>query len=479
MTIKEKLENLALFAQGMRVLYVESEMVMREETQKILSSIFPFVQTAFNGEEGLNLYQKNHFDLVITDVLLPVMNGINLIKQIKQLNESQSVIIMSATKDSHYLLELINLGVCGFIVKPMKIEQIVQSMCDVVQKIYYAKQIQELNSNMTHELAHKSTLLEQYKEIVDISMIVSKTDNKGKLTYVNEAFCSVSGYREEELIGKNHNIVRHPDVSSDLFRKLWETIKSKQVWHGIVKNRKKDGTTYITDATIKPILDKNGNILEYISIRYDVTELYNLNEEIWHTQHEMLYLLGEVGESRSKETGNHVRRVAKYSKLLARLYGLEEEEINLLYSASPMHDIGKIGISDSILLKPARLDDEEFEAMKTHSMIGYEILKNSKRPLLQTAAIIAYQHHEKWDGTGYPRGLQGEDIHIYGRITAIADVFDALGSDRIYKEAWELEEILELFRQETGKHFDPVLIELFFENLPKFIDIRNTLKDIT
>ena len=187
--------------------------------------------------------------------------------------------------------------------------------------------------------------------------------------------------------------------------------------------------------------------------------------------------MGEIGETRSKETGNHVKRVAKYSKLLAKIYGINENEANNLLIASPMHDIGKVGIPDSILKKPGKLTKDEFEFMKDHSMIGYNILKDSNRDILKTAAIVAKEHHEKWDGTGYPLGLKGEEIHIYGRITAIADVFDALGSDRCYKKAWKDEEIFKFFKKEKGKHFDPVLVDLFFDNLEQFLKIRDKYRD--
>ncbi|QOP46585.1 HD domain-containing protein [Sulfurimonas paralvinellae] len=210
----------------------------------------------------------------------------------------------------------------------------------------------------------------------------------------------------------------------------------------------------------------------------DVTNIVKLNKEIEDTQREVIYAMGEIGETRSKETGNHVKRVAEYSKILALLYGLKKEEAEKLKMASPMHDIGKVGIPDAILNAPRKLTKEEFEIMKTHAQLGYDMLKHSHRPILQTAAIVAGEHHEKYDGSGYPRELQGEDIHIYGRITAIADVFDALGSERVYKKAWELERILELFKQEKGKHFDPKLVNLFLQNLDKFLEIRERFKDI-
>jgi response regulator RpfG family c-di-GMP phosphodiesterase len=188
--------------------------------------------------------------------------------------------------------------------------------------------------------------------------------------------------------------------------------------------------------------------------------------------------MGAIGESRSKETGNHVKRVAEYSKLFALYYGLSKEEAELLKQASPMHDIGKVAIPDAILNKPGRFDENEREIMNTHAMLGYEMLKHSKRPILKAAAIVAKEHHEKWDGTGYPNGIKGENIHIYGRITALADVFDALGSDRVYKKAWDDERIFSLFKEERGKHFDPKLVDIFFENLDEFKKIREKLKDV-
>ena len=210
----------------------------------------------------------------------------------------------------------------------------------------------------------------------------------------------------------------------------------------------------------------------------DVTEMVELNREIEDTQREIIYAMGEIGETRSKETGNHVKRVALYSKELALLYGLDAHESEILHMASPMHDIGKVGIPDAILNAPRKLNEDEFEVMKTHAQLGYEMLKHSSKPILQAAAIVAREHHEKWDGSGYPRGLQGENIHIYGRITAVADVFDALGSDRVYKKAWELEKILAFFQEQRGKHFDPTLVTLFLNNLDKFTAIRDKYKDV-
>ena len=199
--------------------------------------------------------------------------------------------------------------------------------------------------------------------------------------------------------------------------------------------------------------------------------------EITETQKEVVFTMGSIAESRSKETGNHVKRVAEYSKILALAYGLDEEESDLLKQASPMHDIGKVAIPDSILNKPGRFDENERFIMNTHAELGYKMIKDSNRPLLKAASIVAYEHHEKWNGTGYPRKLKGKEIHIYGRITALADVFDALGSDRVYKKAWSNERIFSLLHEERGEHFDPHLVDIFFENLEKIEAVRDSFND--
>lgn len=205
--------------------------------------------------------------------------------------------------------------------------------------------------------------------------------------------------------------------------------------------------------------------------------LMAMQDEVIETQKEIILTLGEVVETRSNETANHVRRVADLSYILARRYGLSKEESELLRLASPMHDVGKIGIPDTILNKPGKLTQEEMEVIKTHTTLGHEILKHSERPIIKAAAIVAYEHHERWDGKGYPRGLEGEEINIYGRITGITDVFDALGSERVYKKAWSIEKIKGYFEEGKGKQFDPHLTELFFDNLEEILELRRSFPD--
>lgn len=216
---------------------------------------------------------------------------------------------------------------------------------------------------------------------------------------------------------------------------------------------------------------------DYDELKVKFDEIEDLNEEIETTQKEVVFTMGTIAEFRSHETGLHVRRVALYSKILGKYYGLNEKETDLLFHAAPMHDIGKIATPDAILNKPGKLDEDEFEIMKQHAQQGYEMINDSDRPLLVAAAIIAHEHHEKYDGSGYPRGLAGQEIHIYGRITALADVFDALGSKRAYKKSWTDEEIFDYIKAQSGKHFDPILVNIFFTNLDEFLAVRHRLQN--
>ncbi len=194
-------------------------------------------------------------------------------------------------------------------------------------------------------------------------------------------------------------------------------------------------------------------------------EVKKATSDLIDREHESLIVLGKTAEWKDPETASHVARVAHYSKLLAEKYGLNEEFQNVIFYAAPFHDIGKVGIADKIMLKPAKLTDEEFDIMKTHAKIGHDILKNRKSKYLQMGAEIALCHHEKYNGKGYPRGLKADEIPISGRIVAIADVFDALVSVRPYKKAWTFEDAKELLKEQSGEHFDPKLTTIFLENI--------------
>lgn len=199
--------------------------------------------------------------------------------------------------------------------------------------------------------------------------------------------------------------------------------------------------------------------------------------EILDREREMITRLSRAAEFRDPETGAHILRMAHYSRLIADQLGLSGEDKDLILAAAPMHDVGKIAIPDHILLKPGRLDDAELVVMRTHAEKGYEILRDSKSRMLDLAALIAWTHHERFDGGGYPRGLSGEDIPLAGRIVAVADVFDALTTERPYKKAWELEQAIRWLRESAGGHFDPACVEAFLARRDDFLAIKASFQD--
>ncbi len=198
-------------------------------------------------------------------------------------------------------------------------------------------------------------------------------------------------------------------------------------------------------------------------------------ESLEESNRSAVHMLGQAGHYNDADTGEHIWRIAAYSRVLAEASGWDQGRAELIEMAAAMHDTGKIGIPDAVLKKPDKLDDGEREVMKTHTRIGYDILSKSQAPLFQLAAEIALYHHEKWDGSGYPFGLSGEGIPEAARIVAVADVFDALGTTRPYKNAWPLDRVLETLRQSAGSHLDPHMVDRFLALMPRILEFKGRL----
>lgn len=229
-------------------------------------------------------------------------------------------------------------------------------------------------------------------------------------------------------------------------------------------------------AVVDNINDFNFDVLgKEAALEEKNIQLQKLNEEIELTLRETMIAMGEIEEVRSSDTKNHTRRVSKLSAMIAREYGLSEEEIHLIELGSALHDIGKVGVPDSILNKPGKLTTQEYEIMKSHAEMGHKVLKHSERLILKVAAQIAYSHHEKYDGTGYPQGLKNEEIPVYARIVAIVDVMDALLCNRIYKKAWSVEQVRALFQEQRDKHFESKLVDIVLKNLDTYAKVIEEL----
>lgn len=231
---------------------------------------------------------------------------------------------------------------------------------------------------------------------------------------------------------------------------------------------------YITKP-VSPILVKK-RVLSQLIVSQKKQQLESQvkerTKELEETRLQIIYRLGRAAEFKDNETGMHVLRMSRYSEVLARAVGLDEAQVELILTAAPMHDIGKIGIPDGILLKPAKLSEDEWKVMQTHPAIGAEILGEHSSPILTLASEIAITHHEKWNGKGYPNGLKGDEIPLSGRIVAIADVFDALTTARPYKTAWPVDKAIALLEEEAGEHFDPELVPIFVKVMPEILALR-------
>jgi len=351
------------------------------------------------------------------------------------------------------------------------------------------KQFNRLNKNLEDRLikqikAEEALILSEakYRSIFENAMEgIFQTTIQGKFLMVNLKLAQVLGYESvEDIINLVSDLGNEVYVAKEKRAEFLKKLKEeKLVINFECQFYKKNKQKIWVNLKAKLVLNPETNITYIEGFAEDITKRkiaeaknQKLNEEIANTQKEIIFTLGEIVESRSKETAFHVKRVSEYCCLLAKKSGLREAQAKLLANAAPMHDIGKIGIADIILQKSEDLTIEEYEEMKRHTNIGYNIFKNSKRPLLKTAAIVAYEHHEKWDGTGYPLGLAGAQIHIFGRIVAIADVFDALCHKRVYKGTWPLKKIIDFFQEQKGKHFDPQLIEIFLANIKEFTAIN-------
>jgi response regulator RpfG family c-di-GMP phosphodiesterase len=295
------------------------------------------------------------------------------------------------------------------------------------------------------------------------------------------AATAISGEHEYEIlakIGDEENILT-PELLAQLDDAKSNRISKVQgdTYVGYFPNSSGKASLLVLKG-VEEISDIDTKLLEVfcsgVAIAFDNILL---TQEITDTQAELILRLGDVVESRSNEAGNHVRRMSEVCHLLAVAAGLPEDEVAVLRHAAPMHDIGKIATPDAVLLKPGKLDAAEWEIMKQHPAVGLSILDGSQRPILKAAAVIAHQHHEKFDGSGYPQGLKGEHIHLYARIVAVADVFDALMHKRCYKDAWPVEQVVTHLREVAGHHLDPVYVEHLINNIDKALAINERFPD--
>ena len=485
---QEKIKTLVSIQKNMNKLALESRYVKKLKDLNNFKNEFLHEEDKF---EDIKKYFLNHKNDEFVDLFIKELQEYKSINvDLRQLYKNEKSIEINF--DKLYDLELGKLSLTKLFNKYYKDEKKIRNKIEILlessKNIKIIKNFASLKYYGKEALYQKRTKKYLDKWLNSAVKLNKKLNNKLLKDYiiiVNVLITNILdmnniNIQEENIVNEMENILNYNNkISKNIISKSAIIVQNSILNMKLILLMILLLTIIIIIIIALKVSKNIGLTVDEIEhkVQDGLKEINHLNEEMENTQKEVVFTMGAIGESRSKETGNHVKRVAEYSKLLALYYGLDEKDAEMLKQASPMHDIGKVAIPDAVLNKPGRFDEEERKIMDTHAQIGYEMLRYSSRPLLNAAAIVAYEHHEKWDGTGYPRGLKGKDIHIYGRITALADVFDALGSDRCYKKAWDDERIFKLFKEERDKHFDPKLIDIFFNNLDEFLKIREKLKE--
>jgi len=285
------------------------------------------------------------------------------------------------------------------------------------------------------------------------------TDIDSVIQYVNPAFTAVTGFEADEVIGRKPSVVASKHTTRETYEEMWSTILAGGWWRGEIINVKKSGEEWYSYLSISQIKDTEGRPFAYIGIARDITPIKELQFRLKDASLEAIFMLSVAAEAKDEVTGSHIQRVQHYSQALARRLGLSEMEAEQIGYSSMMHDIGKMFVPDAVLQKAGPLSREEWDMMGQHPENGVVILRD--KPFYAVARDIAGNHHEKWDGTGYPAKRKGEEIPLAARIVKVADVFDALTTRRPYKEPWSEEKALEELRTRAGRDFDPSVVDAF------------------
>jgi response regulator RpfG family c-di-GMP phosphodiesterase len=501
-----------------RILVVDDEIVIRELLHDILTGEGFVVELASNGRAALDMIRENSgFVVVFTDIMMPEMDGITLIREAHKFDPTIVPIVMTGYATLETARAAVKEGAYDYVLKPFNLSEVKLAVSNALER---------------RRLINENTRLLEITELFKISESIASIREESRLLdfVLNAALDRVEAQRGSLMLvsqdGLNLEVVRSRGLPQQWHGSIIGIDKSisglvaQQVQPLLISDIRNTphlkGLSYhlpndsfisvplerkavqVPQATISDdgqprviavlnVTEKRGGLqftesdLKTLSIvaNHAAAALENvrLMRDIEDAQREIVFTLGEIVETRSRETGNHVKRVAAYSKLLAMKCNLSPAEAEILHLAAPLHDVGKVGIPDAVLNKPGSLTPEEYEVIKTHTHIGHDMLRVSRGRVLQSAALIALQHHERYDGKGYPHGLSGKNIHVFGRIVGIADVFDALGVERVYKAAWDFDRIINYFCEQRGHQFDPDLIDIFLNNVEEIVNIRNAFPE--
>ena len=505
------------------VLMVDDEEMNLELVETLMVPLGYEVEKARNGREALEKISKREPDIILLDVMMPGMDGYEVCRILKEDEKTRHIPIVMVTALSQIENKVtgIETGADDYLSKPFHMRELiarvksllrvktlndkVKSYQDTIKSLFELTTFSERFSDrgiVLNELAKRTSeltgmekvaivLVENY--IFQVKASYNLGDDRELYTFLShngpirrvvktgEPLIAVDDPQMAKQFNLNLSYICVPlkSINRDVIGALCAFGMRNDVSEETIRVLSLVAQRIASEIQIK---DYSRVLEETVdertkALRESLEKLEEANKEISHAHEEIIFRLSIAAEYKDKDTASHIHRISSYSGALARKLGLIEEEVRLIKLASPMHDIGKIGIPDSILLKPGKLTPDEFEIMKQHTVMGARILAGSFSPLLRMAEEIAISHHEKYDGSGYPYGIMGENIPLVGRIVAVADVFDALMTRREYKPAFDLDKTLSIIKEGKGKHFDPNLVDAFLDILDEVLAIKENYSD--
>jgi PAS domain S-box-containing protein len=457
------------------ILIADDDPAARTIVARVLGAQYELEQASGVAEARKKLAQEE-FGVALCGHL-PDESGWTLAGEILSEHPHTSVVFVTSEDDLRLAQQAFEMGAHGYLVRPYEPGQLLITVMNALKR-------RELEIAQEQ---HQQAIQQQLQAVIDHAPLrIYVKDRHLRFIAINHAASEAIGRAPEELIG--HSVGEFmPPASAEVSRAGDREVLEKGSAYEEEETLTISGETRTLLTSKFPLLDDDGTVYALCGISADITAIKDaerLGEELVATQRraiaelrasrqESVERLARTVELRDPETGEHVQRMARISAFLGRAIGLDESHVNLLLAAAPMHDVGKIGIPDEILLKEGELTTEERRVMETHTTIGHELLANSKSVVLRMGATIALTHHEHWDGRGYPRGRMGDAIPIEGRIAAVADVFDALMSDRPYRPAKSQDEALQIMRDGKATHFDPTITSALFADLDEVLTLRN------
>lgn len=461
------------------------------------------VLTAGEGREGIDIFSEKRPHVVITDIRMPCLDGLEVLRRVKEIDDTVPVILVTGHGDLENAIKALREGAYDFLQKPINTEIMLNTVRQAMEHFRlrnfernYTRVLERQVEERTRELARTADFL---KGILDSSTGVSivLTDFDERVVFWNTGAEKIFGYTVEEMKGRKVDSLYLQDASTrrqiDALRKWVE--KESGTAHGKVKQIAKDGRLLTLSVAMSPMWDPEGNVRGILSLGQDVTEEMRLHDElkvsfetIKRVQGSAIFALAKLAETRDEETAYHLERIQLYCRVLSAHLRtkerftavLSDQFIDDLVMASVLHDIGKVAIPDSILFNPNKFGIDEYEIMKQHTHLGGKALdeaasETGEESVLSIGRDIAYYHHERWDGSGYPEGLRGAEIPLVARIVSVADVYDALTTERRYKKAFSHREAISVIAEQSGRQFDPQLVEAFLEIADEFARIREKL----